>query len=182
MDAVHSYEATVNQVMDDGVMALFGAPLAHEDHAVRGSYAALKMQAAVKKYAEEVHRTLGVTHTQRRVHRVGYRNPRRGTHRSGSGDHRGAFRDLPLLHSAGRAAAVASLRLRAAADRGRRADAGVDPADRVRRPDRVGSRFRHHHHIDVCVSNRHLVSRAILSGHATTGKPRGVGATAPARD
>ncbi len=60
MDAVHSYEATVNQVMDDGVMALFGAPLAHEDHAVRGSYAALKMQAAVKKYAEEVHRTLGV--------------------------------------------------------------------------------------------------------------------------
>src|SRR5438034_7667328 len=39
MDAVHSYEATVNQVMDDGVMALFGAPLAHEDHAVRGSYA-----------------------------------------------------------------------------------------------------------------------------------------------
>src|SRR5438034_8089384 len=36
--------------------------------------------------------------------------------------------------------------------------------------------------IDVCVSNRHLVSRAILSGHATTGKPRGVGATAPARD
>src|SRR5436189_6002844 len=59
MDAVHSYEATVNQVMDDGVMALFGAPLAHEDHAVRGS-SALKMQAAVKKYAEEVHRTLGV--------------------------------------------------------------------------------------------------------------------------
>ena len=103
MDAVHSYEATVNQVMDDGVMALFGAPLAHEDHAVRGSYAALKMQAAVKKYAEEVHRTLGVTHTQRRVHRVGYPNPRRGTHRSGGGDHRGAFRDLPLLHSAGRA-------------------------------------------------------------------------------
>src|SRR5207249_417885 len=36
--------------------------------------------------------------------------------------------------------------------------------------------------IDVCVSNRHLVSRAILSGHATTGKPRGAGATAPARD
>ena len=35
MDAVHRYEGTVNQVMGDGIMALFGAPLAHEDHAVR---------------------------------------------------------------------------------------------------------------------------------------------------
>ena len=60
MDAVHRYEGTVTQVMGDGVMALFGAPLAYEDHAVRASYAALKMQEAVKRYAEEVHRTLGV--------------------------------------------------------------------------------------------------------------------------
>ena len=44
MEAVHRYEGTVNQVMGDGIMALFGAPLAHEDHAVRGCYAALKMQ------------------------------------------------------------------------------------------------------------------------------------------
>ena len=35
MEAVHRYEGTVNQVMGDGIMALFGAPLAHEDHAVR---------------------------------------------------------------------------------------------------------------------------------------------------
>ena len=35
MEAVHHYEGTVNQVMDDGIMALLGAPLAHEDHAVR---------------------------------------------------------------------------------------------------------------------------------------------------
>jgi class 3 adenylate cyclase/tetratricopeptide (TPR) repeat protein len=60
IDAVHRYEGTVNQVMGDGIMALFGAPLAHEDHAVRASYAALQMQLAVKRYAEEVHRTLGI--------------------------------------------------------------------------------------------------------------------------
>src|SRR5215813_2345187 len=53
MEAVHRYEGTVNQVMGDGIMALFGAPLAHEDHAVRACYAALRMQESVKKYAEE---------------------------------------------------------------------------------------------------------------------------------
>jgi len=57
MEAVHRYEGTVNQVMGDGIMALFGAPLAHEDHAVRACYAALKMQENVKKYAEEVRRS-----------------------------------------------------------------------------------------------------------------------------
>jgi class 3 adenylate cyclase/tetratricopeptide (TPR) repeat protein len=60
MEAVHRYEGTVNQVMGDGVMALFGAPLAHEDHAVRACYAALRMQESVKRYAEEVHRSAGV--------------------------------------------------------------------------------------------------------------------------
>src|SRR5262249_35301799 len=43
MEAVHRYEGTVNQVMGDGIMALFGAPLAQEDHAVRACYAALRM-------------------------------------------------------------------------------------------------------------------------------------------
>jgi class 3 adenylate cyclase/tetratricopeptide (TPR) repeat protein len=57
MDAVHHYEGTVNQVMGDGIMALFGAPLAHEDHAVRACYAALRMQERVKKYADEVRRS-----------------------------------------------------------------------------------------------------------------------------
>ena len=57
MEAVHRYEGTVNQVMGDGIMALFGAPLAHEDHAVRACYAALRMQEGVKKYAEEVRRS-----------------------------------------------------------------------------------------------------------------------------
>jgi class 3 adenylate cyclase len=57
MEAVHRYEGTVNQVMGDGIMALFGAPLAHEDHAVRACYAALRMQESVKTYAEAVRRS-----------------------------------------------------------------------------------------------------------------------------
>jgi class 3 adenylate cyclase len=60
MAAVHRYEGTVNQVMGDGIMALFGAPLAHEDHAVRACYAALRMQESVKRYAEGIFRTYGV--------------------------------------------------------------------------------------------------------------------------
>ncbi len=60
MDAVHRYEGTVNQVMGDGIMALFGAPLAHEDHAVRACYAALRMQEAVTQYAEGIFRSHGV--------------------------------------------------------------------------------------------------------------------------
>jgi hypothetical protein len=60
MAAVHRYEGTVNQVMGDGIMALFGAPIAHEDHAVRAYYAALAMQVSVQQYATEVQRTRGV--------------------------------------------------------------------------------------------------------------------------
>jgi hypothetical protein len=60
MEAVHRYEGTVNQVMGDGIMALFGAPLAHEDDAVRACYAALRMQAEVKRYAEDLRRAEGV--------------------------------------------------------------------------------------------------------------------------
>jgi class 3 adenylate cyclase len=60
MAAVHRYEGTVNQVMGDGIMALFGAPIAHEDHAVRACYAALAMQMSVKQYAAQVQRTQGV--------------------------------------------------------------------------------------------------------------------------
>ena len=67
MEAVHRYEGTVSNLMGDGIMALFGAPLAHEDHAVplpedhaRACYAALRMQESVNRYAEEVRRTEGV--------------------------------------------------------------------------------------------------------------------------
>jgi class 3 adenylate cyclase/tetratricopeptide (TPR) repeat protein len=60
MEAVDRYEGTVNQVMGDGIQALFGAPVAYEDHAVRACYAALKMQESIKKYAEEIRRTEGL--------------------------------------------------------------------------------------------------------------------------
>jgi class 3 adenylate cyclase len=60
MEAVHRYEGTVNQVMGDGIMALFGAPLAQEDHALRATYAALRMQEAIKRYAAELQRSAGV--------------------------------------------------------------------------------------------------------------------------
>ena len=60
MEAVHRYEGTVNQVMGDGIMALFGAPIAHEDHAVRACYAGLAIQDAMRRYGEEVRGSHGV--------------------------------------------------------------------------------------------------------------------------
>jgi class 3 adenylate cyclase len=60
MEAVHHYEGTVNQAAGDGIMALFGAPLAHEDHAVRACYAALRMQETVKRHAADVLRAHGI--------------------------------------------------------------------------------------------------------------------------
>ena len=60
MEAVHRYEGTVNQVMGDGIMVLFGAPIAHGDHAVRACYAALAMQAALRRYSDEARRTHGL--------------------------------------------------------------------------------------------------------------------------
>ena len=60
MEAVHRYEGTVNQVMGDGIMALFGAPLAHEDHAVRACYAALRMQERIGAFGDLMRRRVGV--------------------------------------------------------------------------------------------------------------------------
>jgi class 3 adenylate cyclase len=60
MAAVHRYEGTVNQVLGDGIMALLGAPIAHEDHAVRACYAALAMQEAIQRYTEQVRHTHGI--------------------------------------------------------------------------------------------------------------------------
>ena len=60
MRAVHRYEGTVNKVLGDGIMALFGAPIAHEDHAVRACYAALAMQSALREISEKTRRDFGV--------------------------------------------------------------------------------------------------------------------------
>jgi adenylate cyclase len=60
IDAVHRYEGTVNQVLGDGIMALFGAPLAHEDHAVRGCYAALRIQETIRRHNDELRRRDGI--------------------------------------------------------------------------------------------------------------------------
>jgi class 3 adenylate cyclase len=61
MEAVHRYEGTVNSVMGDGIMALFGAPLAHEDHAVRACYAAIDLQRAMRGLADTLRQAHGVT-------------------------------------------------------------------------------------------------------------------------
>jgi class 3 adenylate cyclase len=58
--AIHRYEGTVNQVLGDSIMALFGVPIAREDHALRACYASLAMQAAMREYTEEVHRAHGL--------------------------------------------------------------------------------------------------------------------------
>jgi len=60
MEAVHRYEGTVNQVMGDGIMALFGAPIAVEDHGVRACYAALRMHESIRQYSDGVRRVEGV--------------------------------------------------------------------------------------------------------------------------
>jgi class 3 adenylate cyclase len=60
MDAVRQERGVVNQVMGDGIMALFGAPVPCPDHAARGCLAALRMQASVERYAEALHRTRGI--------------------------------------------------------------------------------------------------------------------------
>jgi class 3 adenylate cyclase len=59
-EGVHRFEGTVNQYTGDGIMALFGAPIAHEDHAQRACYAALHLQGELARYATEVKRAHGV--------------------------------------------------------------------------------------------------------------------------
>ncbi len=60
MDEVHRYEGTIAHFPGDGVMALFGAPLAHEDHAQRACHAALSIQKAAEEYGEKIRKDLGL--------------------------------------------------------------------------------------------------------------------------
>src|SRR5436305_6295833 len=64
-EGVHRFEGTVNQYTGDGIMALFGAPIAHEDHAQRACWAALHLQEAVRGYADELRRTRGLNFSVR---------------------------------------------------------------------------------------------------------------------
>src|SRR5262249_16323386 len=62
---VHRFEGTVNQFTGDGIMALFGAPIAHEDHAQRACWAALHLQESLRAYADELRRTRGLNFSVR---------------------------------------------------------------------------------------------------------------------
>jgi class 3 adenylate cyclase len=64
-DGVHRFEGTVNQYTGDGIMALFGAPIAHEDHAQRACLAALHLRDTLRAYGEELRRTRGVSFSAR---------------------------------------------------------------------------------------------------------------------
>ncbi|MGH7822339.1 MAG: adenylate/guanylate cyclase domain-containing protein [Candidatus Binatia bacterium] len=59
-DGIHRFEGTINQYTGDGVMALFGAPITHEDHAQRACYAALHLRDELRRYADELRRTRGL--------------------------------------------------------------------------------------------------------------------------
>lgn len=65
MNEIHKYEGTINQFTGDGIMALFGAPLAHENHAQRACYAALAIQRALKAYGEKIEKETGVVFKMR---------------------------------------------------------------------------------------------------------------------
>ena len=60
-EGVHRFEGTVNQYTGDGIMALFGAPIAHEDHAQRACFSALHLHDKLRGYADELRRTKGVS-------------------------------------------------------------------------------------------------------------------------
>src|SRR6266542_3105667 len=59
-EGVHRFEGTINQYTGDGIMALFGAPIAHEDHAQRACYAALHLGDGLRRYAQELKRERGL--------------------------------------------------------------------------------------------------------------------------
>ncbi|MBI3783065.1 MAG: AAA family ATPase [Deltaproteobacteria bacterium] len=60
-EGVHRFEGTVNQYTGDGIMALFGAPIAHEDHGQRACYAALRLRDGLRRYADELRRGMGLS-------------------------------------------------------------------------------------------------------------------------
>ena len=64
-EGVHRFEGTINQYTGDGIMALFGAPIAHEDHAQRACYAALRLQQELRRYADQMRLDRGLNFSVR---------------------------------------------------------------------------------------------------------------------
>src|SRR5439155_12590527 len=64
-EGVHGFEGTVNQYTGDGIVALFGAPIAHEDHARRACYAALHLNERLRRYADELRLSRGLSFSVR---------------------------------------------------------------------------------------------------------------------
>ncbi len=64
-EGVHRFEGTVNQYTGDGIMGLFGAPIAHEDHPLRACYAALHLREETLRHATEVKREYGLSSSAR---------------------------------------------------------------------------------------------------------------------
>jgi class 3 adenylate cyclase len=64
-EGVHRFEGTINQFTGDGIMALFGAPIAHEDHAQRACYAALHLRDELRPYADELRLARGLSFSVR---------------------------------------------------------------------------------------------------------------------
>ena len=90
-DAIHRFEGTINQYTGDGVMALFGAPLAHEDHAQRACHAALLIREQLRGFAADLRRELGPAlrgpgraQLRRGDRGRDRRRPAHGLHRAGS--------------------------------------------------------------------------------------------------
>jgi class 3 adenylate cyclase/tetratricopeptide (TPR) repeat protein len=65
MDEIHDHEGTINQFTGDGVMALFGAPIAHEEHAQKACYAAIAIQESLQKYRQQLKDKFGVDFNMR---------------------------------------------------------------------------------------------------------------------
>jgi class 3 adenylate cyclase len=64
-DGVHRFEGTVDKFTGDGIMAIFGAPIAHDDHARRAGYAALHLRDELRRYADELKSTRGLSFSVR---------------------------------------------------------------------------------------------------------------------
>jgi len=64
-NGVHRFEGTINQYTGDGIMALFGAPIAHEDHAQRACYAGLHLRDALRRFGDELRRSKGLNFSAR---------------------------------------------------------------------------------------------------------------------